>query len=243
MGTIRWGDVAGLAGNVMNPVEKNIPDSLSNWLKIATRGLAANGKERIAREIEVHFAEAVEAHIAQGEPEPVAQARAIIALGNATLAAKRFRKKHFAESEAKTLAGMRTNTAKLRYLLLNLLPVLVFPLIFRLLGLSMHHIYFIGFMCVLVALPVLSFVIANLPPTKATLTRLLLIELASDVSCTVAIFSPIILTSGGLLAAFGGLGGAVVILPATVGQLHFWNKARKLLVGETEGAGDPKTCQ
>ena len=69
----------------MNPVEKNIPDSLSNWLKIATRGLAANGKERIAREIEVHFAEAVEAHIAKGRQEPVAPAGAIIALGNATL--------------------------------------------------------------------------------------------------------------------------------------------------------------
>jgi hypothetical protein len=108
MGTLLRRDVAGLAGNVMKNFDNKLA-SLAEWLEIATDGIAAAGKERITREIEAHFAEAVKAHLAQGESGPVAQINALDELGDAKTAQRNFRKRHLTREEEKrlvTLMGM-----------------------------------------------------------------------------------------------------------------------------------------
>jgi hypothetical protein len=206
------------------------PKELAEWLEIATKGIAAAGKERIAREIEVHYAEAVEAHMSQGEMETVAQAKAIIALGDATVAAKRFRKNHFTEEEVQSLAKMRKDAAKPRNFLLNLFLPLGFYASCRLIfGDPKHDLYFIGLMCSAVALPGLSFVIANRPATKAKVSGLLLAEIATNVAFAAIAFSWIGGNSQDLSGAYWGVGAA--LLPITFRRLHLWNKARKLLFG------------
>jgi hypothetical protein len=79
------------------------PSDLAQWLETATEGIASSGKERIRREIEAHYAEAVEAHLAKGEAEPVAQANALGELGNARTAGRRFRRRHLTEREERRL--------------------------------------------------------------------------------------------------------------------------------------------
>jgi hypothetical protein len=98
MGTLCRGDVAGFAGNVMKSSNYRVA-SLAEWLEIATDGIAAAGRERIAREIEVHFAEAVESHLAQGETEEAAKDNALRDLGDAKTARRKFRKRHLTAKE------------------------------------------------------------------------------------------------------------------------------------------------
>jgi len=85
---------------------------LAGWLDIATDGLEASAKQRIAHEIETHFIEAVLVHIAAGEPELSAQAAALAELGDPQEAALNFRKSHLTESEAKTMKWIEWTAAK-----------------------------------------------------------------------------------------------------------------------------------
>ena len=85
---------------------------LAGWLEIATDKLDAPAKQRIAREIEVHYAEAVHDHMAAGEAELSAQATAMLELGDPTVAALSFQKSHLTESEAKSIKWMEWAAAK-----------------------------------------------------------------------------------------------------------------------------------
>jgi hypothetical protein len=85
---------------------------LAGWLEIATDGLEAPAKQRIANEIGVHYAEAVYAHLMAGEPELSAQATALAELGDPQEAALNFKKSHLTESEAKSLKWMEWTAAK-----------------------------------------------------------------------------------------------------------------------------------
>ncbi|HEV7924924.1 MAG TPA: hypothetical protein VGR14_06190 [Verrucomicrobiae bacterium] len=100
---------------------------LAGWLEIATDGLEAPARQRIANEIEVHYAEAVGAHLAAGEPELSAQSTALAELGDPQEAAVNFQKRHLTESEAKSLKWMeRTATKPLfsfRALPLDIIPL------------------------------------------------------------------------------------------------------------------------
>jgi hypothetical protein len=80
--------------------------NVSEWLEIATVGIAADGKERITREIKTHYCEAVEAHLKQGKSEQVAQTKALEELGDPWAAARRFRKKHLSGAEQKFLHAL-----------------------------------------------------------------------------------------------------------------------------------------
>ena len=91
-------------------------ESLSEWLAIATKGLAQAGKQRISQEIEAHYEEALKTHLDQGESKRVAEASALADLGDPKVAGKRFRKKHLTEKEAKRLEWA-TNTGSFRSLL------------------------------------------------------------------------------------------------------------------------------
>ena len=74
---------------------------LAGWLEIATRNLEAPAKQRIAHEIEAHYAEAVNAHTAAGKPEFSAQDTALAELGDPRVAAVNFEKTYLTASEAK----------------------------------------------------------------------------------------------------------------------------------------------
>jgi len=85
---------------------------LAGWLEIATDGLEAPARQRIANEIGVHYVEAVSAHLAAGEPEHSAQATALAELGDPQKAALNFQKSHLTESESKSLKWMEWAATK-----------------------------------------------------------------------------------------------------------------------------------
>src|SRR5882724_12459074 len=106
------------ARNVMNRPDRNKAESLSDWLKIATRYLTPAGKQRIAEEIEAHYAEAVDTHLKLGEPDQVAKANALAELGDPMVAGEKFRRKHLTEEEAKRLSQAQKRARSFRFLLL-----------------------------------------------------------------------------------------------------------------------------
>jgi hypothetical protein len=85
---------------------------LAGWLEVATDGLEAPARRRIACEIEAHFTEAVSAHLAKGEPVSSAQSTALAELGDPQKAALKFRKTYLTESEAKSIKWMEWTAAK-----------------------------------------------------------------------------------------------------------------------------------
>jgi hypothetical protein len=150
--------------------------SLAAWLEIATKGIAAAGRERITREIEAHFAEAVEAHLAQGETEEAAKADALGELGDAKTARGRFRKRHLTEREAKGLVNSRKIASSKRRLALNIGSGLI--LTFVALGMNPKSVFlfcvpiFLG----LVVLPFFAFLSSRKPGNKSKLSSMLLFE-------------------------------------------------------------------
>lgn len=78
---------------------------LCEWLRTATRGLAASAKERIQMEIGAHYSEALTAHVVDGLSESEAKVAAVAELGDAKAAAKRFRKRHLTVEEADAAAS------------------------------------------------------------------------------------------------------------------------------------------
>lgn len=80
--------------------------NLSQWLETATRKLAPPARARIQTEIEAHYAEAVQLHLASGLPETAAHAAALADLGNAYAAARRFGREHLTEKDVAQIAWL-----------------------------------------------------------------------------------------------------------------------------------------
>jgi len=214
---------------------KNLePKNLAEWLGIATRGLAASGRERITREIEAHFAEAVEAHLAQGEPEPVAQARAIIALGDATEAAKRFQRSCLTDEERQLVSKVLAGTGKIPKLLYNLLAPAFF------LGFMVFKVFwkpslvFDAVILLLFALPIISFIISRRYGAKSKARLLIFIDLALCLLVALAITLFGVESLHEDLATFGGV--VVGVIFACRPRLRILNKGRKLIndIGDTQ---------
>jgi hypothetical protein len=87
----------------MSMFEKPRPETLSEWLDIATRKLAAPTKKRIKGEIEAHYAQAMDDLLHNGSSESAASEAALALLGDANLAAKRFREHHLTEWESQVV--------------------------------------------------------------------------------------------------------------------------------------------
>lgn len=85
---------------------------LAGWLEIATDGLEAPARRRIACEIGSHYSEAVSVHLAEGEPECSAHSTALAELGDPQKAALNFRKSHLTEYEARSMKWMEWTAAK-----------------------------------------------------------------------------------------------------------------------------------
>jgi hypothetical protein len=93
----------------------NAAQELAAWLVLATFGLVAPAKDRIKREIEAHFADAVATHVSEGLSQDEAEPRALEELGDIHSAAKGFQKKHLTEEEEKWLQGLQTENRPERY--------------------------------------------------------------------------------------------------------------------------------
>jgi hypothetical protein len=114
---------------------------LAGWLEIATDGLEASAKQRIANEIEVHYSEAVKDQMAAGEPELSAQTTALLQLGDPQAAALNFQKSHLTESEARSMKSMEWIAAK-PFCSFWALPLDIMPLLgFVLLCVYPHRIF------------------------------------------------------------------------------------------------------
>jgi hypothetical protein len=85
----------------MSVFQKHQARDLLEWLAIATKELAPPAKKRIVLEIEAHYAEAVAAHLAEGLCKSDAAREALAELGDAEEAAKRLRRQHLTECNAK----------------------------------------------------------------------------------------------------------------------------------------------
>ncbi|HEX3719213.1 MAG TPA: permease prefix domain 1-containing protein [Verrucomicrobiae bacterium] len=104
---------------------------LPGWLEIATNGLEAAAKQRIAQEIEAHFAEAISDHLRAGESEPSAQEMALKELGDPQVAARNFQKSHLTESDGKAIRWMEWSAAKpfFSFGMLDAIPLAGFALL------------------------------------------------------------------------------------------------------------------
>ncbi len=83
--------------------DRNDTEALDRWLNTATCELCDVAKERVENEIREHYAEAVEAELAQGQCEDDAHRIALTALGDAWKAGSAFRKTYLTSREAKSL--------------------------------------------------------------------------------------------------------------------------------------------
>src|SRR5579871_4333657 len=81
------------------------------WLHTATSALCDQARSRIAVEIKAHYADLVKAHLTEGMELIDARLKALEDLGDARVAARRFRKQHLTKREQEwiswTLASNR----------------------------------------------------------------------------------------------------------------------------------------
>jgi hypothetical protein len=83
---------------------ESIPSlALLEWLDTATAKLTVPARERIRGEIRAHFTDAVERHMRDGCTEEKARYAAVIELGDAKSAARRFRRSHLTIAESKMI--------------------------------------------------------------------------------------------------------------------------------------------
>jgi len=73
------------------------PQNFTEWLDAATRDLVLSAQARVRPEIEAHYSEAVKSHLQNGASESVAQAAALLELGDAYAAAKRFQRQYLTQ--------------------------------------------------------------------------------------------------------------------------------------------------
>lgn len=92
----------------MSMFQKPPAQNLSEWLHVATKNLAPMAVWRISKDITSHYEEAVEGHVENGLPTSDAEAAALAELGDASAAARRFRRAHLTRREFRTVSWMLT---------------------------------------------------------------------------------------------------------------------------------------
>jgi len=153
----------------MNIFQKPKVQTLAEWLEIATKKLESAAKERIRTEIEVHYAEAVESHLADGLAESAARAAALSDLGDARIAARRFRRQHLTEGDVKMLQNLEKQVRSFGWIVLNCLYFLI--LLDRDLGESGRRYHCPGLFLVLEAIVLLAFPIECFLAAKHSYTK------------------------------------------------------------------------
>ena len=208
---------------------------LSGWLEIATDGLEAPAKQRIARENEVHYAEAVDDHMAANESEHSARTAAVLELGDPQVAALNFQKSHLTESEAKAVQSMERIAVK-PFFSFWILPLDIIPLsVFVVLWVYPHQIFHLRLLAVAMLVEYAGFILiprllfaTTLPRTSfvrglALSTWLTQVALSSWCALFKYTINHDIYVSG-----FFGL--YIFLLPdfKSNSPLRIWNKLRKM---------------
>ena len=161
--------------------------SLAEWLEIATDGIASSGRERITREIETHFEEAVESHLAKGEPQEIAQASALAELGNAKAAWRRFRKRHLTKLEESRLEEFQHHAGSKLWLIIFIF--MSFPIeatLLKKLPLTYALLFCIPILLVYAVFPAVTFWRLRQPEPKSSLSLVAMIQFKhSALSCFV----------------------------------------------------------
>jgi hypothetical protein len=87
--------------------------TVSEWLDIATKDLATSAKQRITSEIENHYYDALQAHLAEDRDPLAASLHALKELGDPRVAAKIYRKKYLSLKEEEEVRELMTQSNKL----------------------------------------------------------------------------------------------------------------------------------
>jgi hypothetical protein len=169
----------------MSIFEKPQPQTLSEWLDIATKKLAAPTKKRIKGEIEAHYAQAMDDVLHNGSSESAASEAALAQLGDASLAARRFREHHLTEWEsqivqwsfkqARSVFAMALNCGIFAELALEQLP--------RRQNALIHYVYPLPYLVIeflaMIALPTACFISARCIRRGTNMRLLLLMQSVS----------------------------------------------------------------
>ncbi len=96
----------------MNFFRQRTAQTLSEWLEIATGKLVPSAQARVRSEIEAHYAEAVQSHMAAGATEPAAQAAALADLGDAKAAARRLGRNYLTKTDAEIVTKIVNDASR-----------------------------------------------------------------------------------------------------------------------------------
>lgn len=99
--------------------------SVSDWLAVATDGLCAQAKRKIAAEIESHFTDAVERHCEHGQPESEAISIALAELGDPADSGHKFRQIYLTAREFEVVGSALRGVCHPRWIYLRMLPSVV----------------------------------------------------------------------------------------------------------------------
>lgn len=216
----------------MSIFQKRQVQTLSEWLEIATRKLTEASKERIWAEIEAHYTQAVDAHREGGLSELDARKAALIQLGDARAAAKRFRKRHLTEREEKMLKAANKAGRSIWNLLVYYGVFLAFTNVYileRILIRFNNPWPYIGFQFVLfIFIPTTGFVVARRSGTRPS-RYVLLTNALMDLVPSLLLY--IVFSAFSPFPASSVFWSALAFLPALprfLLSLHVWVKLGRL---------------
>jgi hypothetical protein len=107
--------------------EQNI-EPVDSWLHTATSALCDQARARIAAEIRAHYTDLVEAHIAEGMTLDDARLKALEDLGDAEVAARRFRKQHLTKKDDSAISRI-LKSFKLPFAWVLCFPIIMFMIL------------------------------------------------------------------------------------------------------------------
>ena len=221
----------------MSMFEKPQPQTLSEWLDVATKKLSVSAEARIRSEIEAHFVEAVDEYMQNGSSEPVAQLLALEQLGDPKAAAKRFRKCHLTAREARLLAVSINESKSVITLLTNYGIFIIFAMLAFAFPLSKYRpLCMVLEFFVMAGFPTVAFVLLRTHESKGNVGRMLLLRSVSGIPLgffLLALFVPQDLVQGLLWSC------AIVCL--SMSDLTIWNKLRRV-TGDWTPASHPDTA-
>lgn len=149
------------------------PETLSEWLDVATRKLSTAAKARICSEIEAHFVEAVDEHMQNGSSDAVAQSLALEQLGDPKAAARRFRKHHLTEKDAKLVVQL-INESKSVIDLLTHYGLFIIAILMSLDPGTHVRLYLALELLLLVLFPTVAFLMVRIHQSKGNIRLMLL---------------------------------------------------------------------
>jgi uncharacterized membrane protein len=194
--------------------------NLYKWLEIATAELIPPSGERIRLEIEAHFADSVESHQANGCSEAEAHAAVLAELGDPIEAAKRFRRRHLTEKDAKQVRQMLNVGGIARLLAWYAMDALFY--IYFLYFLKGHHLplgFIAAALIMLAALQTSCFFVARPKGSKPDIRLLALTHVFYD-GCFV-----VILTLMAVGTSWAGVSvGLIALCLNFIRNLRLWFK-------------------